>query len=506
VLRVHWLGKRELAVDGGAFYFNRVWDLPEIRQLESLTLDNLATAPWRLQENAEELENPQAGALRPLFNNVIFEESYFEVRADADNSIQLAFAIRLDQQSSGGWKTNLTLVVESLTGLSPSTGRDGRPGWSLIDPQAPRRIEFAQVGDWTVLGLATASDNEAMDALISHVEQSEDPFGTRQTNLWLQVDTDLNWLFAALGLTEERNNTLPKLNAVVSGDGGYALTKCLLNFPKPFGATLAPWTIPDQVIQEPLSGFMAVRGVAGLVTRLPGWSELPLGEVPDQIFGWSQPDNAFHRYLAVAADDSSSRMERLTDHLLNQVNPWLQANGPEVSGQPCPLFQRSSPGTGVVWGQMQGLQPFVQAIPGDQTDFLVAGLLPPSAGAGKTGLPPQLRDMLLTKQDLVYFGWENTAAKLETWSPVLQTTRAVTGYAPLPEQSAAQALLGILQGRVSETVTTAVRTSPQQIAVYRRSTLGLNAAELHLVADWLESATFPLNLHTFSGESQRNAE
>jgi hypothetical protein len=31
----------------------------------------------------------------------------------------------------------------------------------------------------------------------------------------------------------------------------------------------------------------------------------------------------------------------------------------------------------------------------------------------------------------------------------------------------------------------------------RDATVGLNAFELHLLADWLESPQFPLGLHTF---------
>src|SRR5262245_41979670 len=48
VLRVHWVGKRQLILDGSAFYFNRLWDLQETRAVESRAFDNLTLFPWRL--------------------------------------------------------------------------------------------------------------------------------------------------------------------------------------------------------------------------------------------------------------------------------------------------------------------------------------------------------------------------------------------------------------------------------------------------------------------------
>jgi hypothetical protein len=41
------------------------------------------------------------------------------------------------------------------------------------------------------------------------------------------------------------------------------------------------------------------------------------------------------------------------------------------------------------------------------------------------------------------------------------------------------------------------RTGPAQLDFTRQSTVGFNALELHLLADWLESPQFPHGLHTF---------
>ena len=51
--------------------------------------------------------------------------------------------------------------------------------------------------------------------------------------------------------------------------------------------------------------------------------------------------------------------------------------------------------------------------------------------------------------------------------------------------------LKALEQHLGETTTSAIRDGPQQLVLERRSTLGFNALELHLLADWLESPQFP---------------
>jgi hypothetical protein len=410
----------------------------------------------------------------------------------------MALSIKLNSEAAGGWQTNLAIAVRSLTGILPANGRGNLQGWIVLHPETKVRIEIARAGDWTVFGIARG-ENKLMDELIGRVQTGPDPFGARHTNVWLRLDADLNWLSAVLSGATNRSTDLPKLSARVIGDGGHVLTDGEFTFANPIDDELAPWTIPTGTLNEPLTSFTAIRGLRSIFTRLPGWSDLPLGESPDQAYVWTQGDNAFHLLMAAPLADAQSRESTLTTHLLDEVNPWLKKNGPEINGEPCPVFHQMPDVTGVHWGRMQGLQPFAQAVSDNGTNFLVAGLLRPPPSPNATGVRTELFGSLNKSTNLVYLGWEDTSARVTGWEPVLQTARAVTGKAPLPEKCLSLLWLKFLQPRLSETRTMATRTTPNVISFHRQSIVGLNAAELHLLADWLESPQFPRGLYTFLG-------
>src|ERR1700722_19952317 len=48
IVRVHWVGKRQLGYEAGAFYLMQLWKLSASAQLEKQTIDELMTAPKRL--------------------------------------------------------------------------------------------------------------------------------------------------------------------------------------------------------------------------------------------------------------------------------------------------------------------------------------------------------------------------------------------------------------------------------------------------------------------------
>jgi hypothetical protein len=139
--RIHWLGKKQIAAQTNAVFLMRIWNEPESAKLEGHTLDKLAQAPWRWQER--EVDTNSSALLRPLFNDVLQNESYLEIRETPNQSGELVFAIRLDRERAAHWETNLAAVLESLTGLrrEPTAA-----GWSLKKHDAPNRIEWSGRG------------------------------------------------------------------------------------------------------------------------------------------------------------------------------------------------------------------------------------------------------------------------------------------------------------------------------------------------------------------------
>src|ERR1700759_4842992 len=99
ILRVHWIGKRNISADTNSAKLLKIWNLPESGRLETQTLDKISIAPWRLMRG--ETNRSASNLLRPLLEGLVNEESYVEVRR-ATNSTNataaIVLAMRLDNQ------------------------------------------------------------------------------------------------------------------------------------------------------------------------------------------------------------------------------------------------------------------------------------------------------------------------------------------------------------------------------------------------------------------------
>jgi hypothetical protein len=62
IVRVHWLGKNDLGIKASAYYFMRIWELPQSAQLEVQALNRLSDLPWRRLQGQNNVTNqPEIG-------------------------------------------------------------------------------------------------------------------------------------------------------------------------------------------------------------------------------------------------------------------------------------------------------------------------------------------------------------------------------------------------------------------------------------------------------------
>ncbi len=273
VARVHWLGKNRLAADTNAASFMDIWKLPESARLETQTLDKLSLAPWRLLKGDAATNGAPVARLRPLLDDLVQEESYVEVRNATNQPGELVLAIRLSPERSDLWETNLAVVLESLTGVRPVVAPGDRRGWSLKIPDAPRLIELARAGDWTVIGLAP-EQNTLLAAVRARLERDHVPFAARTTDFWLEADFDLRRVAGALAPGWDLPEGLPRASLTVIGAGRDVLTRGQFNFAglRPF--ELEAWNIPTNLVHDPLISFTAIRGVRPWLASLKMWHDL----------------------------------------------------------------------------------------------------------------------------------------------------------------------------------------------------------------------------------------
>ncbi|MEJ0089550.1 MAG: hypothetical protein WDM80_07375 [Limisphaerales bacterium] len=516
---IHWLGKHELGYEATAFFFMRIWNLPQAVQLEKQTLTKLATTPGQWLPNGTHLTTDVVKPLWMLLNDLVQQESYLEIRA-ATNSVaatpsspglavvgevgretsqlstlnsqpSFTFAIRLNPAQTESWLTNLPAVLQPLTGARVLNNPMDHT-WSLKTTNVLNVIRLAHVGEWTVLS-AGPEQNSLAGEIVARIRRDGVPFVSSGTNLWLEAAVDfprLAQVFSNVAATPSSpsffvpsvlNSQFSTLNFSITGDGGTVIERARLEFARPFSTPLEPWRLPVELMHEPLTSFTAMRGLQSNLNDWAFWRDLEMDTAPDQLFTWSLGGSPYQIYLAAPSTDARSQVVTLSNHLLQNANPWLATNG-YIS------FDRAADGNGVTWGNLTDIKPFIKSAGSD--GWLLAGLLPDTNNAAAPP-PAGLIQDVLRRTNLVYYDWEVTGPRLQPALQVAQTVRQVTRRPELAMDSAGINWLAMLIPRLGTSVTLVNRTGPTELTFYRRSTLGFNAVELHLLADWLESPQFP---------------
>jgi hypothetical protein len=496
IASVHWLGKKRLGITAGAYYFKRIWQQPQSAKLERQTLIRLATTPGQWLRGGTSLTGDAGTRLWLLLNDLVQQESYLEIRRPPDGNGEIVFAIQLNEAQTGQWLTNLPAVLEPLVGAGASASPADH-GWSLKTAGALNLIQLTRIGDWTLVG-AGADKNPLLDEISARIRRDGVPFVSAGTNLWLEANLDPSRLASVFPLSaggEGRGEVVPPsavhslpstlnhFNFSLSGDGGNVITRGRLAFSRPLPASLQPWQLPLDLLHQPLAGLTVARGLQPMLSDWPVWRDLQIGAPPDQLCLWSLAGSPYQIYLAAPLPDARRQVEALTGHLLQKVNPWLAANG-YIN------FDHASDSNGVTWGNLPDIKPFIKFAGDDARGWLFAGLLPDNRT--DAGPPPAgLIEDILRRTNLVYYDWEVTGPRLQPCLQLAQTARLITRQPQMPRDCASLDWLGTLIPRLGTSATIINRTGPAELTFYRRSTVGLTALELHLLASWLESPRFP---------------
>jgi len=523
VARVHWLGLERVLAETNAVFLTNITTLPESKQLAERTLDRLAvgllaTNDLPLFTNqlsaagssgtnpAPRLTGP-AALLRPLLEDLLRQESYLEARQATNLPGELVLAIRLGDERAGLWQTNLAVLLQFRTGIIPVLGQDGR-SWQTPIPRAAaaatrppsslpassspdnRYLTFGRMSDWVLIG-AGPEFNMLMAELAAVIQRDGQPFARQPRDFWLYADLDPWRVASALALDWSLPRGLPKVTLTAIGDRDNVRTVAALNFPQPLPFNVEPWNIPTNLVHEPIVSFTAVQGLTAWLSSIKGWQDLQIGPPPGQLYFWAQSGLPLMSFCAAALPNASNRVAQISDVLVNRANPWLTNNG-------IGRFEHATNFHGAVWADMIMATPYLKSSALNGPEFAFAGL----AADVRTNRPAPLAlfHQVTSITNLVAYDWELTGPRIEQVHYVAQLLRFALHKAQVPPKSVTFAWLTALQTRLGNCGTVVTRTGPDQLSLVRNSGIGLNSAELNLLADWLESPRFPRGLNTFLGE------
>jgi len=483
IIRLHWLGKKNISADTNSAGLMKVWNSPESRRLETQTLDKLASAPWRLLFG--ETNRASFELFRPLMDDLAEDESYIEVRR-ATNSPNVAdemvLAIRLNDQRSALWEKNLAAAFKSLTGIAPKNFREGSH-WALKKHHAPNLIEYVRKDEWTIVG-AAEDHNRLLDEIMHRIERAHVPFVASATNSWLDGEMNLAQLVAMtrpqwdLDLPAD----LPEVSFSMTGDGQRVRTRAQIHFPEALPLTLEPWTIPTNLINGDLSSLTALRGAgAWLLSGL--WRTFETNSPPNQLYVWAVDGVPMEMYLAAPSADASNTVSRLTDFVLDKSDSWF-GKAHDLAG-----FRRAKTFNGLEWKGVPYIFPFLKSTEASGRSFITSGFFPLT---GTNQAPPQpLIHEIQSGTNLVYCDWELTGSRLMQWNYITQLMRVIARKPELSADSAGLQWLQSMSRTVDQCSTEIVRKNDREWTLRRSSSVGFTAIELELLVGWLESPQFP---------------
>jgi hypothetical protein len=481
-LRLHWLGKKQLAADTNAAPLWNIWRLPESVRLEAQTLDKLAAAPWRFWQTNSAVSNAPTALLRPLLNDLLQEECYLEVRTGTNQPTELVLAVRQPADRAALWQTNLPLVWASIFGSASNQPATRNPQPTLTHSN-----------DWTLLSL-TGPRPATLDprpSLLADFQQrlatNNAPFPPRLTNYWVEMDFDFRVLAPVVPGIGGGFTNRPHMSLRLLGDGQNVRTSGEFKFSQALKLALEPWQIPTNFICDPLVSFTAVRGVKDWIASRAEWSESKLGPSPNQVFFWAQSPALWQHFLTYPVTSASNHVTALGDWILQELNPIFQTN--RVGG-----FAWSTNKFGLVWQGLPFFKPVIEPARFAQSDYALIGLF--ANNATNRAVPPALFAEFENRTNLVYYDWEISSPQVTSWTQMGQLLRMVFGRRQLSPATASLPWLKAITPSLGNATTILVLDDPQQVSLRRTASLGLTAVELHLLADWLESPDFPRGFYT----------
>ena len=251
---------------GSAYYFVRLWDLPESKRLQDASLNKLALATWHFYGQSTASGTPET-FLRPVIDDLVRSEVFIELRQAPGRTAEAVIAVHLSDRQAGSAFTNLAASVQLLSGLAPASLVQDPHSWVVRTPRSPGLIELRRVGRWTLLGLAE-TENALLAEVADRIQKESRPAPPLKLQ-WLTGQVDLPRFTKAIGLTEPGLESLPRLSFEITGDGARVLSTARIHFPRPGSRSIRTLDGARNLIHETLTSFTAIRGVKdGSISRI----------------------------------------------------------------------------------------------------------------------------------------------------------------------------------------------------------------------------------------------
>ena len=484
LLNWQFVGTRALAGDTNGSQLRRIASLPSSQSLLNGTLAKVAGTPDRLF--AGNKTDPKAAAapfIAPLLNDLIRDETWI-AGAQGDGATEWTLAVRLAQDRRGEWQGNLPKAL-AVFGVGPAAaagGAESFPTQAFTGKPGAGRFQFAQAGEWFVLGWRDKGALSGFSAALAAVREKRHP-GTPLKETWAAIDIDLTHLPQPF----VKPAGLPWARAQLQfvGHGANVRTTGRLVLSEPAKGRLEEWAVPTNTIREPLVSFTAFRGISSWLQDQPWFRQADIGPAPGQAYAFAQSLTPFQTYFTWRVPDLTNQLQKASAKLPALAKSTFTniALG-SVNWQP--KF------TQVIWEGLPILVPYIRPALSPESDYVVAGVFP-TTFTNKPPAPAGLVSQLRSAKDLVYYDWELTQTRVLDWRNLFGFYSMISGYEPMSSQNVAVAWVGDtnVTSSLGNAVTQARLVGPSEISVQRTSSIGLTGFEIVSLSYWLGNTEFP---------------
>lgn len=484
MLRAHWAGRTNFLSNTNTAYQAALWRMPEGQKFEEYMLDRLAFAMIRVggQTNYSPASTNSARHWRELLKAAIDNESFLQLSTTKAGGLEGGLAIRTSREGASEWKKALSEAL-STGGVGASTAQGG---WNINTSSGVARLTFHEQNGWTALAFNSGGSNSVFLKELTKLG----PMNSKGTNSWFQAVADVSLLERAIGFSLEPVG-LRRTDLSMHSDGEFVRTTARLAFDHKLKMPLEPWSIPTNIIRNPMLNFTAVRGIRPWMEEWLAQTGVKTG-APNQLFLWSLQGGAIFSYAAMPVPQATKLVDELSVGLRQQFGSWITNN---ARGS----LVYDAKGHEFAWVSLPVFTPGFSAVTSNVGNVLLGkvGMMTPPPTT--LPFPPQLLDVLQNKKQLAYYQWEITENRLSDLFLITQAGRLAFRKAQMPANSPSVNFLKAAAPKLGNSVTTVTHSEPAELLLERKSHSGLTALEWHLAADWVESPQFPRGLHTLLG-------
>ena len=479
LFRYHYAGRTHLPTGTNAVVYREIDALPLTAELRGELAQKLAAGAFTFWKRDLPAGVPDASTnLAPLLEDLQVAEAYVEVRGSPGRT-ETVVAAELSDARAQVWQARLRELAAAWKLGSPrDVTLEGAKGWEAKRTQAPNTLQFFRTGAWVLVGLGQDAIPQ-LTALLKEARGSGRPLPALPGS-FREVSVD----FPALRSWFPALAKFPLPAAVVSwtSRADNVRTDARLHYASPIRWRSEPWKIPTNAISDPVTSFTVGQGIAPLLSVLKGSADLGVNPLPNQFCAWGIKHAQCRIFFSVPVPGDSTNVIK---QVAVQLPKFILANVTNARGDFFFVSNRAE----VVWADLPFMVPVLHAERNGKDNFLVGGNFPLSAN--QTPVPPELYAQVRGRTNLLYYDWEITQERLTHAKQFYQLACMATGRRSPNVNTVPQRWLAAITPKLGNTVTEITKAGPQEIALVRKSHLGLTGFEIATFCAWVDSPGFP---------------